>query len=57
MVCNFCKKKWFCITACPEVNSELTTAYEALPEVSKMITWPWNRDDGRTDKPLPSLGH
>jgi len=41
MTCDMCKKRWYCISACPKINSELSDTYEELTAVEKIITLPW----------------
>jgi len=41
MTCDACKKRWYCISACPEVNSALSETYEELSATEKIITFPW----------------
>jgi len=42
MTCDSCKKRWFCIAACPEINSALSSTYEDLPAIRKIITMAWH---------------
>ena len=37
MTCEACKKRWYCITACPEINSELLDTYEELSAIENKI--------------------
>jgi len=41
MECCNCKKRWYCMVACPEVNFELSLASEAHPAVRKVISMSW----------------
>jgi hypothetical protein len=41
MNCTCCQKRWYCITACAAVNSDLSRTYEKLPAVKKTVGMPW----------------
>jgi len=38
-----CQKRWDCIAACPGINSELSSTYEQLAAITKIITLSWKR--------------
>ena len=41
MTCQTCRKRWFCLAACPQINFELVRTYEQLTAARKIFTLSW----------------